>query len=65
MASVMLEKGKKTMGGVMGQIRHDFRQNKTYSNKDIDLERSNLNQKYGCQTATQAREKFKKYVKRR
>lgn len=63
MASVMLEKGKKTTGGVMGQIRHDFRQNKTYSNKDIDLERSNLNQKYGCQTATQAREKFKKYLK--
>ena len=63
MASVMLEKGKKTSGGVYGQIRHDFRLNKNYSNKDIDLERTYLNKQYGCQTGKDAREKFKSILK--
>ena len=60
MASVQLEHGKHTMKQVCsGIISHDFRENKNYSNADVDLTRSHLNQCFGCNTADEARKKLR------
>lgn len=60
MASVQLEGGKHTMRQVCsGIIPHDFRENKNYSNADVDLTRSHLNQCFGCKTADEARKKLR------
>ena len=60
MASAQLDGGKHTMKqAISGVIRHDFRENKNYSNLDVDLTRSHLNQYFGCKTADEARKKLR------
>lgn len=64
MASAQFDKGKHTFLQVItGIIPHCFRERENYANEEIDISRSDLNQKFGCSTGDEARAKYKARVK--
>lgn len=63
MASASFEGGKHDVKKMStGIIPHDFRENKNYSNEDVDLSRSHLNQIFGVKDGDEARLKLKKRI---
>lgn len=63
MASVNLKKGKCDMGKALyGIPKHNFRDGKNHSNKDIDPSRSHLNKHYGPQSSAEFRERLRSMI---
>lgn len=64
MASVNLKKGKCDKGKALyGIPRHNYRDSKNHSNKDIDPSRSHLNKHYGPQTSAEFRDRLREMIK--
>lgn len=64
MASVELDKGKCDKGKALyGIPKHNFRDSKNHSNKDIDPTRSHLNKHYGPQSSVEFRDRLREMIK--
>lgn len=64
MASVNLKKGKCDKGKALyGIPKHNYRDSKNHSNKDIDPSRSHLNKHYGPQSSAEFRERLRSMIK--
>lgn len=64
MASVNLKKGKCDKGKALHGIpRHNYRDSKNHSNKDIDPSRSHLNKHYGPQSSAEFRDRLRSMIK--